>query len=82
VARPRRGASSIWRIVPRRTPIEQILKASLTVSEARLSSVLDIAVDGIIVIDESATILVFNKACETLFGWTAREAIGRGIAMI
>lgn len=82
VARPGLGASSIWRIVLRRTPIEQILKSSLTVSEARLSSVLDIAVDGIIVIDESATILVFNKACETLFGWTAPEAIGRGIAMI
>ncbi|WP_246088382.1 PAS domain-containing sensor histidine kinase [Phreatobacter stygius] len=58
------------------------MKASLTVSEARLSSVLDIAVDGIIVIDETATILVFNKACETLFGWTAPETIGRSITMI
>jgi hypothetical protein len=34
----------------------------LTVSEARLACVLDTAVDGIVVLDESASILVFNKA--------------------
>ena len=33
-----------------------------TVSEARLACVLDTAVDGIVVLDESASILVFNKA--------------------
>jgi two-component system sensor kinase FixL len=59
--------------------IEQISEAHLTVSEARLSSVLDIAVDGIVVIDEQATILIFNKACERLFGWSAQEAIGRSL---
>ena len=66
----------------RRSSIEQIKKASLTVSEARLSSVLDIAADGIVVVDESRTMLVFNKACETLFGWTAAEAIGRRVDLI
>ena len=35
------------------------------VSEARLSSVLDTAVDGILVINDRAEILVYNKACET-----------------
>lgn len=66
----------------RRLPIEQIKKASLTVSEARLSSVLDMAADGIVVVDERRTMLVFNKACETLFGWTAAEAIGRRADLI
>ncbi|MBT9292010.1 two-component system sensor histidine kinase NtrB [Prosthecodimorpha staleyi] len=50
-----------------------------TVSEARLLSVLDTAVDGIIVIDSRARILVFNKACEALFGYEAREIIGQNI---
>lgn len=38
--------------------------------------------DGIVVLDEAGTILVFNKACETLFGWTATDAIGRCFAML
>jgi two-component system sensor kinase FixL len=53
-----------------------------TVSEARLSSVLDTAVDGIIVIDEQARILVFNKACERLFGYAAPEVIGHSMNML
>lgn len=53
-----------------------------TVSEARLLSVLDTAVDGIIVIDDRARVLVFNKACETLFGYTSEEMIGRNLKMI
>lgn len=56
--------------------------APMTVSEARLSSVLETAVDGIIVIDDSARILMFNKACERLFGYTAAEAIGKNVKLI
>jgi two-component system sensor kinase FixL len=55
---------------------------SPTVSEARLLSVLDTAVDGIVVIDERGRILVFNKACEVLFGRTAAEVTGLGIAVL
>lgn len=43
---------------------------------------LDTAVDGIIVIDEQARILVFNKACEKLFGFKAAEMLGRNIKAI
>ena len=56
--------------------------SSPTVSEARLLSVLNTAVDGIIVIDEKATVLVYNKACEVLFGYTAAEVIGENINKI
>ena len=55
---------------------------SPTVSEARLLSVLDTAVDGIVVIDDRGRILVFNKACEDLFGRTAQEVTGLGIAVL
>ncbi|MEJ8570998.1 PAS domain S-box protein [Microbaculum marinum] len=53
-----------------------------TVSDARLASVLNTAVFGIIVIDETGRILVYNRACEQLFGWTAAEAAGRNVKLI
>jgi two-component system, LuxR family, sensor kinase FixL len=53
-----------------------------TVSEARLLSVLDTAVDGIVVIDERGRMLVFNKACEQLFGLKASDVIGRNISVL
>ncbi|MGA0563115.1 PAS domain-containing sensor histidine kinase [Ancylobacter sp. VNQ12] len=53
-----------------------------TVSEARLLSVLDTAADGIIVIDEHARILIFNKACEQMFGIRAAEAVGKNVKIV
>lgn len=53
-----------------------------TLSEARLESVLETAPDGIIVMDEAARILVFNKACETLFGYTAAEVVGGNVRQL
>jgi two-component system sensor kinase FixL len=60
----------------------QTADTGATVSEARFASVLDTAADGIVVIDEEGRILAFNKSCETLFGYTAEEAIGRNVKMI
>jgi two-component system sensor kinase FixL len=54
----------------------------LTLSESRLSSILDTAVDGIIVIDETANLLVFNHACERLFGYDAQDVLGKNIKML
>lgn len=53
-----------------------------TLSEARLESVLETAPDGIIVMDEASRILVFNKACEKLFGYDAGEVFGENINML
>jgi two-component system sensor kinase FixL len=52
------------------------------VSEARLSSVLETAAEGIIVIDERARVLMFNKACEWLFGYTAAQVLGTNVRTI
>jgi two-component system sensor kinase FixL len=57
-------------------------KSTDTVSGARFSSVLDTAVDGILVIDERAKILVYNKACERLFGYSPDEALGQNVRLI
>ncbi len=43
---------------------------------------LDTAVDGIIVIDDRARVLVFNKACEDLFGHPSGDVIGRNISVL
>ncbi|NJO53888.1 MAG: PAS domain S-box protein [Bacteroidales bacterium] len=53
-----------------------------TVSDARLDSVLDTAVDGIIVTDERGRVLMFNQACERLFGWSEDEILGRNITLL
>lgn len=50
--------------------------------EPRLDSVLDTAVDGIVIIDETGRILMFNKACERLFGYSAADVLGRNVSAI
>jgi two-component system sensor kinase FixL len=65
--------------------MENVQKAPsrpVTVSDARLASVLDTAADGIIVIDEHARLMVFNKACERMFGYASSEVIGCNVAML
>lgn len=57
-------------------------RAQAPVSEARLLGVLDTAVDGIIVINDAGTVLVYNAACEALFGFTSEEIIGHNIARL
>jgi two-component system, LuxR family, sensor kinase FixL len=46
------------------------------VSPARFVSVLDIASDGIVVIDRAQTIVLFNRGAESIFGYPAAEALG------
>ncbi|PTW62096.1 two-component system sensor kinase FixL [Breoghania corrubedonensis] len=52
------------------------------VTEARFLSILDTAVDGICVIDETGRILTLNRACERLFGYTVAEAVGENVRLI
>ena len=58
------------------------MSVSPSVSEARLASVLGTAVDGIVVMDDAARIILFNKACETLFGYSAEEVRGKNVKML
>ncbi len=51
-------------------------------TEAWFHSLLDTAIDGIIVTDDNGYILAFNKACEELFGYSASEIMGQGISKI
>jgi len=51
-------------------------------SEVRWRSVVDSAVDGIVVIDERGRIEAFNPAAERLFGYQEADALGRNIKML
>lgn len=42
----------------------------------------DTAVDGMIVIDERGTVRLFNRACETLFGYRPDDVVGRNVRML
>lgn len=48
-------------------------------AEARMRSVVDHVIDGIITVDESGTVQSFNPAAEKLFGYGSREAVGRNV---
>jgi PAS domain S-box-containing protein len=50
--------------------------------EIRLRTVLDTAVDGVILIDAVGRVLTFNPACEKLFGYRADEVIGQNVKML
>jgi PAS domain S-box-containing protein len=50
--------------------------------EARTQAIVDGAVNGIISIDAKGLIETFNPAAETIFGYTADEAIGKNVNLL
>ena len=56
--------------------------AALRTSELRWRSVIDSAVDGIIVIDAKGRIEAFNRGAERLFGYRALEVIGLNVHVL
>src|SRR5690349_22671192 len=50
--------------------------------QSRLRAVVDTAVDGVILIDARGVILMFNPACEQLFGYAADDVIGHNVKML
>jgi PAS domain S-box-containing protein len=65
--------SSAIRDVSERKSAQEALRAS----EARLSGILGIAQDGIISVDESQRITLFNQGAERIFGYSSVEVIGQ-----
>jgi two-component system sensor kinase FixL len=51
-------------------------------SESRLRSIVESAVDGIVVIDARGIMEAFNPGAERLFGYTASEVVGRNVSML
>lgn len=57
----------------------RIAETNLRSSESLLKSIVDTAVDGIIVIDEEGIIEFVNAAAEKIFDWKAMNLIGRNM---
>lgn len=55
---------------------------ALRLSEARLRTLIDTAVDGVVIMDERGQIEIFNRACERMFGYPSFEAVGRNVKML
>nr|WP_319515704.1 PAS domain S-box protein [uncultured Cohaesibacter sp.] len=50
--------------------------------DSRLTSLLDVAADSVCLIDEQSRILLFNKASEVMFGYSADEVIGKSVDIL
>jgi len=64
--------------------ISDVMRANRDVAAQvkRLNSILDTAVDAIVVTDERGNIETFNRSAETMFGYEAAQAIGQPIEML
>ena len=58
------------------------LEHQLRASEARWRSIVQSAVDGIVVIDQYGRVEAFNPAAERLFGYAEHEVLGQNVNML
>jgi PAS domain S-box-containing protein len=82
VSRQQQGADSLRRQNVDLTAQVDARVAELSDSNARLRSIINSAVDGIIVIDAKGRIEAFNPGAERLFGYPEAEVIGRNVSTL
>ncbi|SDX15548.1 PAS domain S-box-containing protein [Marinobacter mobilis] len=81
VVMPFSGEESVlvWSIdITDRKQIERDIQAK----EERLRSIINSAIDGIVVIDEKGIILEFSPAAESIFGYSASEVLGQNVSLL
>jgi two-component system cell cycle sensor histidine kinase/response regulator CckA len=70
--------STIARDISERRRAEKALQES----ERRFAGILDIAQDGVISVDESQSIRLFNQGAEKIFGYAAQEVLGQSLNLL
>ncbi len=85
-------ASEISRLTGERAQIDEQLRAATVKAEiasrraednwARIKSVVNTVIDGIVIIDEQGIIDSFNPAAERLFGYTVGEVVGKNVSVL
>jgi PAS domain S-box-containing protein len=76
-----RGESAILGVVTDITERKKVEEA-LRESDEKFRLVVDSANDAIITVDDEGKIVLWNRAAETIFGYSANEAIGKSIALL
>ena len=72
------GCVLVFRDVTERRRTEQ----QRSQEEARVRSIMDHVVDGIVTMDESGVVESVNRAALTLFGYTADEVVGQNVKLL
>ena len=63
-------------------PATGVSESSSALGVDKLRRVVDAALDGMVVIDSSGTVLLYNAACERLFGYYAEEVLGNNVNLL
>ncbi|PYQ50625.1 MAG: hypothetical protein DMF78_15225 [Acidobacteria bacterium] len=74
------GGESVVLTILRDITERQAAEEARRRSEARMKSVLDAALDAMVMMDERGHITSWNRRAEALFGWSRDEAVGRALA--
>jgi PAS domain S-box-containing protein len=72
------GCVLVFRDITERRRAEQ----QLADEKARIESIVNHVITGIIAVDESGTVEAFNPAAERVFGYRAEEVIGQNVKML
>ncbi|KAF1083174.1 MAG: Sensor histidine kinase [Candidatus Rifleibacterium amylolyticum] len=54
----------------------------LLVSEKTLATIIELAVDGVVIIDQQGMVQGFNRAAEKMFGYNACEVLGGNVSVL
>ena len=76
------GFGKITRDVSDRVAVADRLAASEARLQTLVDTVLDTLVDGLIIIDRTGRVQVYNRACGKLFGYSSGEVVGRNVKML
>ena len=79
-----RGEAFLHELMPIAAMSLEVLQRSLRLEDTErfYRSVLELAPDGLMVVDEQGIIEVANKQCEELFGYTQEELVGHPVEML
>ncbi|MDT4291831.1 PAS domain S-box protein [Methylomonas sp. MO1] len=86
--RPVRMVGSITDITERKAAEEELLKYRehleelVAMATTEVKAIVQTAVNGVISIDSSGLIRMFNPAAEKLFGWSSAEIVGKNVSLL